>query len=138
MKVAVKFFIKAGETRDIAVLLNRMEKGECNFYDTYNQIRTEVAVLSKLRHPNLTHLEGVTMQPHPALLLPLAPHGSLHQVLKEYSSAEASVLPLTMQACATQVGATYLTQPSCSALHGCMSVCLYVCHTGEQERAIVL
>lgn len=103
MKVAVKFFIKAGETKDVAVILERMKHGASNFYETYNQIRAEVAVLSKLQHPNLTHLEGVTMQPHPGLLLPLAPQGSLHNVLKEYSSADVSVLPLTLQASARQV-----------------------------------
>ena len=114
LKVAVKLFVKAGESRDIADILKKMEKGACNFYDTYTQIRTEVAVLSKLKHPNLTHLVGVTMQPHPALLLPLAPHGSLHHVLKDYSSAEVPLLPLTMQACARQVSGC--TSPPMSLL----------------------
>ena len=119
MKVAVKFFIKAGETRDVTDILKRMNKGASDFFDTYRQIRSEVDFISKLQHPNLTHLEGVTMKPHPGLLLPLAPQSSLHHVLKEYSSANVSMLPLTMQASAKQVNSNLVP-----FIH--MYVCLFV------------
>lgn len=64
---------------------------------SYQMVRKEVAILSKLNHKNLTQLCGIFTNPM-MMLIELAPMGSLSSILKEYKAANALVVPSVLRA----------------------------------------
>lgn len=69
---------------------------------SYQMVRKEVAILTKLNHENLTQLCGIFTNPI-MMLIELAPMGSLSNVLKEYKAANTLVVPSVLRASIHQV-----------------------------------
>jgi len=90
---------------DGAVLKDNIESFITNHTTTlksYQMVRKEVAILTKLNHRNLTQLCGIFINPI-MMLTELAPMGSLSKVLKEYKAANALVVPSVLRASIYQV-----------------------------------
>lgn len=69
---------------------------------SYQMVRKEVAILTKLDHRNLTQLCGIFTNPI-MMLIELAPMGCLSSVLKEYKAANTLVVPSVLRASMYQV-----------------------------------
>ena len=52
----------------------------------YKNLRKELKVLCRLRHPNILSCLGFTLRPEPTLCIELAPEGSLETVLENAQS----------------------------------------------------
>lgn len=69
---------------------------------SYQMVRKEVAILTKLNHKNLAQLCGIFTNPI-MMLIELAPMGSLSSVLKKYKAANTLVVPSVLRASIHQV-----------------------------------
>lgn len=63
----------------------------------YTAARQEIEILQSLRHPNIVELLGIVVHPM-ALVLALAPHGSLNTILKVYRDKQ-DMLPVFAVKC---------------------------------------
>ena len=63
----------------------------------YTAARQEIEILQSLRHPNIVELLGIVVHPL-ALILALAPHGSLNTILKVYRDKQ-DMLPVFAVKC---------------------------------------
>lgn len=72
-------------------------------FPTLYQVRAEVSLLHRLKHPYVIDFIGVVLQPL-CFILEWAPGGSLDSVLHKYRKLDARVAPRALQKTAHQVG----------------------------------
>lgn len=90
---------------DGIILSNEIEnfiKNHTITLKSYQTVRKEAAILTKLNHKNLVQLCGIFTNPI-MMLIELAPMGSLSSVLKEYKGANTLVVPSVLRASMYQV-----------------------------------
>lgn len=70
--------------------------------DAHQNMRSELSVLSQLKHENIISLVGVMVVP-PSILLEYAPMGTMKEMYKAYQQSSQRLLPEVSQATIIQV-----------------------------------